>query len=574
MFLIVLEEGALFGSWQSFVSCAFCLYTNTSRRDCWPGHFFSSCDFKLHPALRIAGLSSLLKIVEKISDSCCHRSSTDNRFPLAHLHTTLHREGLKVRTRGVLGYLLLTLIRIGHSMTIRDKVEEESPDGHVLFIEDLRKCLGIGTSGCETPASDQASASVDPTKPFVEVLLVGHDLRGDFPKMRADGIDFDRHLYYFGCIDTYVVIEDTCKEHFGQSLSRLMEHYGLAQGRIVRPKNLPASKAKFIFFGAHNAGNDAIATLKVAIAQALDSEIKRFYGKSNCEDDLTDESLSKPLRSMKKNMILLAYDTEGVESNRYDRQGRRMASATTEHGFAWLILADVADVPPGRNGINWHPYIQARHWLNWDYRNFANFKYVVGNPLGFWKEYGETRYYVESEGPVPFHQLFRELANAAVVKGSSDAARNATAEGITSLEEVTSLLEKTAIGESTSILKGEMADMRGQYPTFRGNAVRGRGNIPNFRGSSARGDRNMVGNGGNSPNFRGNSARGDRNVASNGGNSPNFRGNSAGGDRHMASNRGRNPRFRDNMARDNEYTTDKRGKTPKSRGNVAPGEGQ
>ena len=451
-------------------------------------------------------------------------------------------------------------------MTIRDKVEQESPDGHVLFIEDLRKCLGIGTSGCETPASDQASASVDPTKPFVEVLLVGHDLRGDFPKMRADGIDFDPHLYYFGCVDTYVVIEDTCKEHFGRSLSRLMEHYGLAQGRIARPKNLPASKAKFVFFGAHNAGNDAIATLKVAIAQALDSEIKSFYGESDCEDDLTDEFLSKPLRGMKRNMVLLAYDTEGVESNRYDRQGRRMASATTEHGFAWLILAEVADVPPGRNGINWHPYIQARHWLNWDYRNFANFKYVVGNPLGFWKEYGDTRYYVESEGPAPFHQLFRELASAVVVKRSSDATKNATAEEISSLEEVTSLLEKTAIEERTPVLEGKRAEI------FRGSAVRSRGNMPHFRGSSARGDRNMAGNGGNGPNFRGNFARDDRNMAGNRGNGSKFRGNSARGDRNMAGNRDNGPNFRGNSARGDRNMAGNRDNGPNFRGNSARGD--
>ena len=313
-------------------------------------------------------------------------------------------------------------------MTIRDKVEEESPDGRVLFIEDLRKCLGFRLSSYEARLPGEAPASVDLTRPLVEVLLVGHDLRGDFPKMRAEGIKFDPHLYYSGCIDTYVVIEDTCNEQFGRSLGRLMEHYGLAEGRIVRPKNVPASKAKFVFFGGHNAGNDAIATLKVAIAQALDSEIEpKLCGGSDSEDDLTGDFLSKPPRGMKKNMILLAYDAEGIEPNSYDKRGRPIGPVTTEHGFAWLRLADVAGIPPGKNGVNWHQYIEARHWLNWEYRNFANFKYVVGNPHGFCKEFGETQYYHESEGPTPFHLLFKELASAvAADKESSDATGIAT----------------------------------------------------------------------------------------------------------------------------------------------------
>ncbi|KAL9073103.1 MAG: hypothetical protein Q9161_003157 [Pseudevernia consocians] len=328
-------------------------------------------------------------------------------------------------------------------MTIRDKVEEESPNGRVLFIEDLRNCLGLRFSSYEAPLPGEASAPVDLTRPFVEVLLVGHDLRGDFPKMRAEGIKFDPHLHYFGCIDTHVIIEDTCNEQFGRSLGRLMGHYGLAEGKIVRPKNLPASKAKFVFFGGHNAGNDAIATLQVAIAQALDSEIEsRFCEESESDHDLTGDFLSKPPRGMKKNMILLAYDAEGVEPNRYDKRRRPIGPATTEHGFAWLRLADVAEIPPGKNGVNWHRYIKARHWLNWEYRNFANYKYVVGNPHGFWKDFGETQYYHESEGPTPFHMLFQDLASAvAFDKKSSDATDIATVNGTATVEEVMTMLD-------------------------------------------------------------------------------------------------------------------------------------
>ena len=388
-------------------------------------------------------------------------------------------------------------------MTIRDKVEGESPNGRVLFLEDLRKCLGIGASDCDTPTSDNLSASVDPTKPFFDTILIGHDLRGDFPKMHAEGIKFDPHLYYFGCIDTYVVIEDTHREGFGRSLGRLMEYYGLAKGRIVKPKALPASKAKFVFYGGHNAGNDAVAALKVSLAQALDSDIKTmFCGES---DDLTDEILNNPLPGIQKNMILIAYDSEGVESNRYDEKGRPIGPATTEHGFAWLKLADVADIPPGKNGINWHPYIRARHWLNWEYRNFANYKYVAGNPRGFWKEYGATKYYHESEGPTPFHKLFEELAGDLV----------GAVEGVDGIEKVTKKLELTtlggdwpAVGGSTANIGGEMTkevtNSSGKQPAWGGKGMGSRkfmtcprGKEPDFGGTAQGLRENPVTNKGN-----------------------------------------------------------------------------
>ena len=334
-------------------------------------------------------------------------------------------------------------------MTIRDKVEDESPDGRVLTIGDFRKWLGIGVPQHQASASGEASASINAPEPVVEVLMVGHDLRGDFPKMRAEGIIFDTHLQYVGCIDTHVVVEDSCNESLPKSLGRLMQYYGLASGTIVKPKNLPASKAKFVFFGGHNAGNDAIGTLKVSIAQALDRGIQSSCGgESRLDDHLTKDVLSKSLKDIKKNLVLLSYDSESVESNHYDRQRKPIGPATTEHGFAWLDLADIADVPPGPDGVNWHPYIRARHWLNYEYRNFANFKYVVGNPLGFWKKYGETQYYFESEGPAPFHRMFQAIAStAANAKEKSDALKRADEKGVATVAEGTTLLEDTTLGQ-------------------------------------------------------------------------------------------------------------------------------
>ena len=334
-------------------------------------------------------------------------------------------------------------------MTIRDKVEEESPDGQVLSIKDFRKCFGIGAPQHQASAPGETSASINAPESVVEVLLVGHDLRGDFPKMRGEGIIFEPHLQYVGCIDTHVIVEDSCNEYLPKSLGRLMQFYGLASGKIVKPANLPASKAKFVFSGGHNAGNDAIGTLKVSIAQALDRGLKsNLGGEATLDDYLKDEVLSKPFKNIKSNLVLLSYDSESVESNRYDRQRKPIGPATTEHGFAWLDLAEIADVPPGPDGVNWHPHIRARHWLNYEYRNFANFKYVVGNPLGFWKEYGETEYYYDSDGPAPFHRMLQNIACAAAsAKEKSDTLKIADEEGVATVAEVTTLLEDTTLGQ-------------------------------------------------------------------------------------------------------------------------------
>ena len=46
------------------------------------------------------------------------------------------------------------------------------------------------------------------------------------------------------------------------------------------------------------------------------------------------------------------------------------------------------------------------------------------------------------------------------------------------IEEVTTMVEKITFGEYTPVFEKMMADMRGDNPNFRGNAVRSRGAIP------------------------------------------------------------------------------------------------
>ena len=334
-------------------------------------------------------------------------------------------------------------------MTVRDATRRESPDGHVLYIEDLREHLGVRNNASEVSPAKNAPKS----RP--EVLLVGHDMHDDFKKMEQDGIDLQKHLHYSGCVDTHVIIEDT-GERTGKSLGSLAARYDLAEPEFKFPA-CPSVAGKWSFVGSHCAGNDGVITLEAALGMAFDPSIRSLGAESL---DLPEDWLSKPLQGLNANMILLGYDTEGVETPNYKPQVR---NRTSEHGFSYLRLAEVAHLAPGEYGRNWRAFIGARHWINKDFRNFTNKFYCVGNPNGFWPEYGRSRYYHVSEGPAPFHELFQELASA-----TGNAMRK-----IDTVSDVTRAFESTNLGGNASAHAERLRETKGKDPIFGGIPVRG-----------------------------------------------------------------------------------------------------
>ena len=226
-------------------------------------------------------------------------------------------------------------------MTVRDATRRESPDGHVLYIEDLRKHLGIRSG-----AGANSSSSEDTPKTRPEVILIGHDMHDDFLNMDRDSIDLRTAFHYSGCLDTAVIIEDT-SSYTGKSLSSLVSTYSLAELEWKKP-GCPKIPGKYTFTGSHCAGNDAIKTLEASLALALDLNIKT-RGRNSENQPLTSDWLDRPLQNINTNMILLAYDTETVETPRYKPS---VHNRTSEHGFASLRLADIAHVAPRKNTYN------------------------------------------------------------------------------------------------------------------------------------------------------------------------------------------------------------------------------
>lgn len=58
-------------------------------------------------------------------------------------------------------------------------------------------------------------------------------------------------------------------------------------------------------------------------------------------------------------------------------------STITEIGLAILDTEDIEDVPPGENGKNWLPFINAYHLRINEYRSIVNSRYVQGCPGSF-----------------------------------------------------------------------------------------------------------------------------------------------------------------------------------------------
>ena len=297
--------------------------------------------------------------------------------------------------------------------------------------------------------------------------------------MDKDGIDLKRYFHYLGCVDTQVIIEDT-GAGMGKSLSASMYHYDLADLELKKPQ-CPKIPPKLAYIGAHCAGNDAVATLAISIAQALDLSLKTSHEDLVYGGSLPEDWSDYPLQGMNKNLILMAYDTEGVETPNYKP---KVLNRTSEYGFAWVRVADIAHIPPGEHGRNWRPYYKARHWINRDFHNFENRYFCVGNPNGFWPEYGQSQHYNVSEGPAPFHRLFEELAN--VTTGEIERLDNT--------EEVTSVLEQTTLGDNALATRGKETNTRHKQSAFRGNTKTMRGNTANTRGKQPafRGNRDIM----------------------------------------------------------------------------------
>lgn len=144
---------------------------------------------------------------------------------------------------------------------------------------------------------------------------------------------------------------------------------------------VPGFFLQLIWLYSYNAGNDAIAYIKVALAMVFDGAL--LIGDWYSEHNLTfynagqearihpiDKIVGKPIKDLPWNTTIISLDVEN-------------AAELAEVGLAWTSLSDVRDTAPGKNGINWHQHIHARHFRNERCPEFFPRKFLVGCPEHF-----------------------------------------------------------------------------------------------------------------------------------------------------------------------------------------------
>ena len=114
---------------------------------------------------------------------------------------------------------------------VKDATRKESPDGHVLYIEELRKYLGVSL---RTGIGDSSPSTDDP-EALPEVVLTDHGMHDDSQKMDKEDINPHKFFRYLGCIDTQMIMKDT-GSGMGESLSSLTSQYSLYKVELKRPE--------------------------------------------------------------------------------------------------------------------------------------------------------------------------------------------------------------------------------------------------------------------------------------------------------------------------------------------------
>ena len=109
------------------------------------------------------------------------------------------------------------------------------------------------------------------------------------------------------------------------------------------------------------------------LAQAM-LEAQKLLGLKNDNDSPVFDSDTPPPFPPDGNAILLAIDIEVMENS---------STVVTEVGLALLDTNSIVGVPPGKGAKNWHSSIHYRHLRINEYRQFRNYKFVLGCPDKF-----------------------------------------------------------------------------------------------------------------------------------------------------------------------------------------------
>lgn len=159
--------------------------------------------------------------------------------------------------------------------------------------------------------------------------------------------------------DTQGLVQDTNNDRLPQGLPDLVLQFKLFPSVYSRRKR--SWRGGLVFLGAHDAGNDAIANLKLWTDFNLDSLF--FYNDDDDHayiadvDDLRavyhwiDEWLRKVMHNKNPNLFIMCFDAEGVEGT------------PLEYGFTWHRTSNVMSIVQKEKGQRWWSKLKAKHFL-------------------------------------------------------------------------------------------------------------------------------------------------------------------------------------------------------------------
>lgn len=99
-----------------------------------------------------------------------------------------------------------------------------------------------------------------------------------------------------------------------------------------------------------------------------------------------DQWLKKPMINMRRNMVIMCFDFEGVDQR------------TSEFGWSWSVSSELASITAGQDLKNWWPTLKAKHYLVREFENHPGSEWTTGDPKSFYPEFGKTVIYDPETG--------------------------------------------------------------------------------------------------------------------------------------------------------------------------------
>ena len=114
----------------------------------------------------------------------------------------------------------------------------------------------------------------------------------------------------------------------------------------------------------------------------------------------TDESLSDHLPFFNPNMVLMAFDAEGV------------GTEASDHPFECIDVGDIYGITPGHRIANWWSFMKAKQYLRQKFSKQRR-QWTDDKPLEFWRQYSKTLLYTSSENSIVFAPILRSATQIA-----------------------------------------------------------------------------------------------------------------------------------------------------------------